>query len=388
MSGSKSGAPAGAPASPAGPSIRILLRRGAGPVLEDRRPPILRALIGRRAADALAMVPLLLPICGAAQRIAATRAVEAADERPATATTERWRDVGLCAEQAVSIAWRLAVDWPPLVGAPPDVATVKRVRDALAPLRAAAEAGEAGAAPDDGALGPAAGEAAALLAGLAGPAAAEGLDQLLAALPEHPSAAAAVLRRAHAAPAGLGAHRGRLLGPDALAERLAPLLAPLLSDPSADPIAALSGRLGAPLEVGPLAAANDPLTTEARERFGAGAFARLLAGARAALQWPAAFQRALAGEAVLRPLRAGVGAAMTARGPVLHGVALNGAGETAAIAAWRVVAPTDWHFVAGGPVLDSFQKPLTIDLTQSQAALCVASFDPCAPCAVETDADA
>ena len=369
----------GGAAAGQGPSIRIVMTPGDAPRIEQRRPRAVRALIGRPAMEALAAVPLLLPICGEAQRVAAMRAIEAARGEPASAEVERWRDVGLLAERAVSIAWRLAVDWPGLVGAAPDILSIKRVRESARPIAEAARAAATALPqePSPGAIDEALDATADRLRGLAAAATGEDLDRLLKRVSDDPSPMAEVLRRAAAAPLGLGQHDGHRLGPEALAEIAAEALAHPDFDPEAPGAAAI--------EVGPLAAVGDPVVAEAERRLGAGVLARLLAGARAASQWRHASRQVLEGYApaprppVAVPDGAGIGVAMTARGPVLHRITL----AEPAIADWRVMAPTDWHFATNGPVSRMLQASSTVDPNQSDAALAAASFDPCARCVVE-----
>lgn len=395
----------GAAGPVAGPSIRIGLRRGAPPRLEQRRPQALRALIGRSAREALAVVPLLTPICGAAQGVAALRAIESAADRPAGPDVERWRDIGLRAEQAVSIAWRLAIDWPALAGAPADPGAVREIRRSAAPLADAGRAVAAGeatpsAAAQDGALAEAVDATAARLGALARVVAEEDLDAVLAAVsacsharpdPKHDAgldagagavAVAAVLARALEAPATLGVHGGRRPPVADLVE----IAAATLTAPRFDALAPGSSAV----EVGPFASTGDPVVAAAEARFGPGVFARLLAGARAALRWGADARQALHGPdpppGAAAPSATGVGAALTARGPLLHWIALDRAqAPDPIIADWRVLAPTDWHFASNGPVVRAVDAVVSVDLKQSDAALCVAGFDPCAPCVVEMD---
>lgn len=365
------------------PAIRVRIDpNGAGAEISQHRPSVTRALIGKPVADALSAVPLLLPICGTAQSVAAVRAAETAAGRPADPEMERARDLAALAEQAVSIAWRLAIDWPALIGEAPDAGWVRDVRDLGKPISDAAKAALAwsddvqdlrvnmphqtfdGVCARLEALFPEAGEAG-------------NLDGFISRIRDGVSVVASVLSAALDAPTEFGTHHGRLLDADAAANAALEAFA-------ADSFEATS-PVGGAAEVGPLAEPQNPLVLEATERFGAGLFTRLLA-----LAMQTQTLRGRLDTLQSRPFATnqrrhgrGIGMAATSRGPVVHAIALDGKTDEPRIADWRVLAPTDWHFAPDGPVASALSCLGPVDRCQRWARLCVASFDPCAPCAIE-----
>ncbi|MDO9315414.1 MAG: hypothetical protein Q7T97_12795 [Burkholderiaceae bacterium] len=83
------------------------------------------------------------------------------------------------------------------------------------------------------------------------------------------------------------------------------------------------------------------------------------------------------------PLAAGEAIAWVemARGLLMHHVQLDGAGESACIAACHVIAPTEWNFHADGAVarvLERLPTPPSAEGRHRLAAV-MASYDPCVP---------
>lgn len=114
--------------------VTLMLERGkvASVEVRGRRLASLRAaLIGSPARDAPTLVSKLFPICGWSQRIAVSRAVEAAETRDADEATEARRAQVLTAEAAFTHVWRLAIDWPQLTGGPVRVEAARAARAAL-----------------------------------------------------------------------------------------------------------------------------------------------------------------------------------------------------------------------------------------------------------------
>lgn len=325
-------------------SPRIDIYRAGGEiVISQHRPAVLARLAGMGVTQALALVPTVLPICGAAQSVAALRAVEAAREDDA-AEREWQRDQRLWREQALSAAWRLAVDWPDLLGLPRDLAWLKALRSAtdeqVVELLEKALAGMGGVAT---------------------------VEDLATWAREGDGVAAALAQRALALKPETDLQT-RALRADALSARARALLA----SPDYDPGAAMPEAV----EVGPLAMGRDSLVGAIVDQYGHGVRSRLLA----LLVDIRHIMIGLAGQVLSEDAptawpegeHAGTGCAFTARGPVFHRVALD---DRDRVHHWRAVAPTDWHFAPGGPVA----AVLAGCDEQPHGRLSVASFDPCAP---------
>jgi hypothetical protein len=351
----------------AGPRIDIHLGQDSVDI-RQQRPAIARALAGLPVEAALARIPMLLPICGAAQAIAAAGAVAAARRQAPDREQLRKSDQALCQEQALACAWRLTVDWADLLGEARQMAALKTVYQA---------AGER--------------ERSAALRLLAkGLEEVDSLDKLMQWVGASDSLAARVIRLAREAEAM-----------EPAAETPAPMLDPGRWREAASAALACEpfdhlDPAGSPLQVGPLAMGRDPLLSELQAAMGSTVMSRLLAQ----LLDVRAVIRALAGNtdyaadvqaSAWSPsepayktgnTRYGIGCAVTARGPVFHRVALAPAVDT--VMDWRVLAPTDWHFGPRGPVaarLGALAAP-----TRRQVALLVASYDPCAPWALHLQA--
>ncbi len=318
-------------------------------VITQHRPAVLSTLAGLAVERALDLIPRLLPICGIAQSIAAARAVEAARGEASGEAQEQVRERLLWGEQARSAGWRLAVDWPDLLGRPRPLAWLKQVR-------------RSGASEAD---------LAALLS-----AALPDLEPV--ATPQEFSAwartadceAAATARSALDIGEGTtpASPAGDLLNGAALAETARRALAAEVFEPLAP--------IGRPVEVGPLAMARDPLVEDLRAEFGLSATARIMAlvvDMRVIVQGLRAGPGPTAApDAWAEGPGAGTGRAVTARGPVFHRVDLAGDGT---VARWRAVAPTDWHFAPRGPVAGALAQTMS----PAAAKLLVTGFDPCAP---------
>ena len=341
-----------------GPRIEIHL--GAGGVdIHQQRPAIARALVGLPVSVALQRIPGLLPICGGAQAVAAARAVAAAHGIPQQ--PQAGPDSSLWQEQALACGWRLSVDWPDLLGETRQMVALKQLYQAADDRQRAAALGQ-------------------MLRGLDE---VHSLADLLAWVQDSDCVAARVVRRATEA----AADQAAVLPSPALDEAgLRSKAGAALADEPFDP----QDPAGSPLEVGPLAMGRDPLVVELRGSMGSTVLSRLLAQlldgrfiARALLehrveQQPVSasggWSSSLAGSA-----NAGMGCAVTARGPVFHQVRLatDEADASDTVADWRVLAPTDWHFGRRGPVARELANLATP--TREQVALVVASYDPCAP---------
>ena len=331
---------AGSQGEPLTPHIRVEVQRGNVAIVQQR-PPVLSALVGTSVDSALRLVPTLLPVCGQAQGVAARRAVAAAVGRsgqPANVERLLWR------EQALAAAWRCCVDWADLLG------EARGMEELSAIYRS----------PDDSAC-------AAALASLApGLVELHTLDQLLDWARAGGCLPARVVQRALRCERPLGAARCVAGG------ELTDITRQVFSSPDFDPLAPWHDSL----EVGPLAMARDPLTEELQAEMGASIAARLLAQV---LDMRTICTALLSSQARAPETNAwpagngtGIGRAITARGPVYHQVSLQDEAPDI-VADWRVLAPTDWHFSAHGPVLvglSALEDP-------ADMRLLITAYDPC-----------
>ncbi|MEM9301913.1 MAG: hypothetical protein AAGE01_07365 [Pseudomonadota bacterium] len=313
----------------------------------QRRPAVAAALVGKPINEALQQVSALLPVCGAAQLVAARRAVEGAWAHEENPEESARRDGRLWREQALAAAWRLTVDWPDLVGEP-------RRLDRLKQLRGTGDARDL---------------ATGLRSLINGFDHVQSVDAALDVAVNNSSLAARVVRAAlghgpTAADTPIQLVRG---------ESLAMVVLGAFSLEPFDPCHPWAEK---PVEVGPLAMGRDPLIDEIRARLGTTPAARLIA----TLLDTRAIAAALEGNGTATAPRrswtldpgCGLGVAMTARGPVFHRVTIDDH-NSMVIGDWRVLAPTDWHFSPDGPVAASGGTD------RDALRFVVASFDPCAP---------
>ena len=77
----------------------------------------------------------------------------------------------------------------------------------------------------------------------------------------------------------------------------------------------------------------------------------------------------------------GIGLAETARGLLLHRVQV----ERGLVTDYRIVAPTEWNFHPGGPLVQGLKGRGAADATrlEREARTIVQSLDPCVACRVE-----
>lgn len=345
--------------NPVGPSITI----HAGPDgirIDQRRPQVATLLKGMPAATALARISSLLPICGGAQTLAARRAIEGARNEETGPEAEARREASLWREQAHAAAWRLAIDWPDLLGEPRNLQGMRQLLNT-------------GNGPD---------AAHALEQYLPGLADVDDPEDLLDWVAHTDCSAARLLRRVMA----LG-EIGEDAGGDTLCmagEALAERARAVFDAPTFDALAPGDEAV----EVGPAAMARDPripslytapaITPVARRLLAQVLDTHVIARAlhdpaQVMVRQPESWSLA-AGK--------GMGRAQTARGPVFHRVSLDPRdGET--VTDWRVLAPTDWHFSPCGPLARS---AATGRRELPWLRFLVAGFDPCAPWTMVTSA--
>jgi hypothetical protein len=281
----------------------------------------------------------------------------------------------------------MLMDWPPLLGATPDVRACGDMRRAAAAVGSfAAQApwariGGGTLRIDRDGLDRAVAAFARMLAGLFPEAADLALswNALQRALASGHSPPARVIRAARAI-ADYGRHDRPLLPPlDAawFARRLA-------ADPDFGGAPTLDGT---PAEVGAFAARRHPLIGEAAAHWGPALASRLLAAALdvavVAARLPEAAAAVMDDDPVAVDLTGagqGAGVVETARGPLSYYVDV----VDACVRVLRSVAPTEWNFHADGPFMAALAAAPAVRDPLSAARLLAASFDPCVPFRIET----
>jgi Ni,Fe-hydrogenase I large subunit len=377
--------------------LHVVLRYRAGRTesveVRSTRPVVAsRVLAGRGVLEACRVVPRLFSVCGRSQGVAAAAASEAAAAHTAPESVVAARRRLVAVEMMQDGFLQALVEWPrtwhDAAAAEAAMPTVAASRKALE-ARAAALAGalEPGAATvhtatlrateaalveaaeplAQAALGDSAG---AWLARVA----AEGFDVWI-------DAAATPTARAlrHALELGTFGASDVALLPEADASMVAALVQQMDADETFERAPQWQG---APAETGAMARANgDPIVGQAVARHGRSAFARCLA--RLAELAALASGRGVGSIGAL-PAGAGdgVGWVETARGLLVHRVRKDRDGR---VAAWRIVAPTEWNFHPRGV--------LAAGLTRAQAGAAasalrkarwlVQSLDPCVTARVE-----
>jgi Ni,Fe-hydrogenase I large subunit len=351
-----------------------------------------RVLAGRRVAEACRLVPRLFSVCGRSQAVAAAAASEAAAGHVAPDDVVAARRRLVAAEMMQDGFLQALVEWPrtwhdagAAQAAVPTVATSRRALAAQADVLAAALAPGAASADaatlraTDAALVEAAAPMARAAFGDAPGAwlarcAAEGIDAWIDAA-STPTARA--LRHARE----LGAYGASDV--DLLPQADAPMVAGLVAQMDADETFERAPQWrGAPAETGALARANgEPVVRRAVVRHGRSAFARCLARLAELAALASAKSVGSIGAA---PAGAGdgVGWVDTARGLLVHRVRRDRDGR---VAAWRIVAPTEWNFHPRGVLAAALTRAQAGDAAsaQRQARWLVQSLDPCVAARVE-----
>ena len=327
-----------------------------------------RLFAGRAAGEAPALAGALFAICGRSQAIAAEGAIELAQGRSPTQATRNARDLRIAAETIHEHAWRLLVDWPKLAGRPPEVELLARGRRVLAPLLEVREGEDPGSARD-------AAIAWAREAIYGGPHAAflaiDTIDGLHRWMDTAGTPVAALAMHLLGERAALGASHVAFLpfGTDRWIERAMP---PALdADAGFDDVPHWHGE---PRETGPLARmAGHPLADAAIGAWGRGLGARFVAR----LLETAAALEAYGGRhgAVSLGDASAIAWVDTARGLLLHRVQVEGE----RIAAYRIVAPTEWNFHPEGAFTRGALALAAGDAArlESDVRWIVASLDPC-----------
>ncbi len=348
--------------------IDILLAWRDGAIAEVRvassRPAAATVLRGKAPARVLGLVPALFSICGRAQSLAAQGALAAAGGLP---TGREGADVEVAVEALREHLWRLLLDWPPLLGLPPQREEFAGWYRRLAACREPAAARVLCASLRDWLLAQGVGEDGSIAA-LGGGLASRQFDVLLHRAPEC-DADLALLPPLSAAEWCAQLPRG-----DAAQFARAPLLH------------------GRPAEAGALARhAGHPMLRSLRGA-GRGVAARLAARwADSMLLADAVAKDALAPLELLDacgdgPGR-GVARVQTARGTLIHRAVLDT--DAPRVTDYLVVAPTEWNFHPEGPLVRALRgRACARDEAAGLAQRFALALDPCVAHAVTLDGPA
>jgi hypothetical protein len=348
---------------------------------------------GRSPAETAVRLPALYSICATAQAVACTGALEAALGQAAPSAVAQLRALLVDAETVKAHLWRILLDWPRLLGEPPDAAGMGAVMRAYTALRAALIGsddplglGAEHASPDPSAASAALAELAEITAELV-----FGLppgDWLAATVSaqgwsawerETTTRAARLVRMVlERGWEGLG-----LCPVGALAELTGEELEPWLGGTDAERFIAAPTWKGAARETSAFTRQRlrEPVAG-LTERYGNGLLPRLAAtlvevaerldGLRCGLE---------GGESSPGPLGAspspGVGIALVpaARGLLVHRAAV---GEDR-VTSYRILAPTEWNFHPQGVLAQGLAALPASDAEtlRVQAGLLVTAIDPC-----------
>lgn len=358
-------------------------------IRSTRRVDACRVLEGRPAAEALSLLPRLFAICGTAQTHAAVTACEQASGVAVSPAQAAARRLLLLAETAREHAWRALLDWPVLLGEPPDAAGVRGVREALAPIPDALFPSGDWARPGGAALSPDMGSLSDAIEGFAGGLADHVTGGFAEGWPDVEAFERWCLSGVSAPARCLAAICDRGLE-DVGAGPFAPLpsldggvLDSILAADGADGFAAAPTWDGTTFETGPLArCAEQPPVAGLTTRHGPGVLARMAARllelvAAAAAMRQAASEVAADPGGVDRPVRDGTGLAMIemARGRLIHRVEL----ADGLVARYQIVAPTEWNFHPEGALAQGLRRRVVADAgdAETAAALAVTALDPC-----------
>lgn len=329
----------------------------------------------------------LFPLCGTAHAAAGGAAIEAALAIEVSPAQHAFRDLMLLTEHGAALAWRILMEWPPLLGEPANTRACADVRRAVAVINAVAgrdqwaRVGGVKLRLNRDNLSRAVCELARMLIELF-PEGASALSwsKLERAIQSGTSVPARLINNTRtSALADYGRHDRPLL-PSRAADWFSVRLA-------AEPRFCEAPTLdGTPAEVGPLAAQRHPLVADAVAYWGLTLATRLLA---------AALDAAVVAERLIHTLdeltdddpvevdltRSGRGAGFveTARGPLAYFVdAADGH-----VRMLRSVAPTEWNFHPDGPFRAALDAAPRVSDPILAARLLAASFDPCVPFSIE-----
>ena len=362
---------------------RLIAKR----LVATRAHAVADILIGRPVDGIPQILSQLFPLCGTAHAAAGLAAIEAALEIEVSPAQRAFRDLMLLAEHGAALAWRMLMDWPPLLGEPPNTRACADVRRPVAVINAIvgrdrwARVGGVKLRPNHDNLGRAVSELARMVVELFPEAAsASSWSKLKSAMQSGASVPARLINTTRAgALADYGRHDRPLLpsrGADWFSARLA-----------AEPRFCEAPTLdGTSTEVGPLAAQRHPLVADALAHWDSTLATRLLAAALDARVVAERLIHALDAltdddpvEVELTRSGRGTGVVETARGPLAYLV------DTAdgRVRMLRSVAPTEWNFHPDGPFRAALDDAPIVPDPMLAARLLAASFDPCVPFSIE-----
>lgn len=322
-----------------------------------------RALEGRPYGEALSAVPRLFAVCGRSQSAAARVACEYALREEADETLLARGELDALSEYALESLWRLLLDAPALVGDAPREAELAAIRKTVMPLArearwfALADALEA-----------------ALVSAVYGvPLAAWRFMACREWLGiAHPvPRLVARLMSAHAMPASVDPLPW--IDAEALSRNIAAWI------DAEEGYAAAPVWQGTPVETGALARAADH--PKVREIAGHPVAARVVARLVELGNIPMRMRNVAAGDpprwvrGVRREAGRGLAAVETARGTLIHSVALEGG----RVASWRIVAPTEWNFHPQGAFVRGMRgmQAESVDRARAAAQRLAFALDPC-----------
>ena len=329
-----------------------------------RRTDFSRILTGLPVEKALALVPALYSICATAQAVAGLEACEAALGLEVDEGNRALRAAMVALEAIDNHAFQFFVEWPRVVGRPPEAAAYRQLKAATQVVRGAllgraVWAKPCGVAVEPVALAEAVGVLRAAVEGLIPPVG-ETTDEALCGW--SPFLRAALAAGARVLGGGtvplLPRLEGRWFG-----ERL-----------SVEPgFSARPTLNGAPAEAGCLALAGTRTVWTRLVAQLADAH-RLVGEVEAALPMVG---RAKAGEASGRASGVGAGVADTSRGRLAHAVTV----QDGVVTSWRTVAPTEWSFHPEGAAREALLG-LEEEEGRRVSPFVVAALNPCVACDV------
>lgn len=344
--------------------------------------PATELVLGKPAAQAAAVIPMLFSICGKAQGAAADTALALAFAQGAEPEQAAEQERRVLGEALQELLWRFLLDLPRVMGGQGNAAVLDSLRKALA--QAVASRSEA----DWQAF--AAQAETVLSQNILGMPVAEWRE--LANLEQLPKwldkAATETVRNLLELWNGTGRWGGGAeLMPTASREQiLTELLPGLDSDPQFAGRPHWQGRV---TETGSLARMQaQPVLAELLQQEGTSILARFLARLfelaelLECLREPVAEQRWVQGAALGQG--AGLAWVQTARGLLLHRAELDGQGR---VADYRIVAPTEWNFHPAGRVTQALVKrPAgSTEEARRSAELLVHALDPCVAYQIEVE---
>jgi hypothetical protein len=363
--------------------LQLSARRVAQVRIRSTRPDVARSLLqGRRRADVLAAVPRLFSICGHSQSVVSALACAAAAGETASPALLARGSSTVSAEVVREGAWRILLDWPRWLAEPPGDAAIAAARGALA-WRAAT--------PGDGASTGAPALAQAIAVAAFGTSAGDWLALDSEAridrwMDTGPTAAARFMRRVRDDDAAAldGDERSTQAAPLLAATPDATWLAELAQAGDAEPAFAQQPTWhGAPAETGALARQQqDPLVAALLRRSATRIPARFMARLRELALLLAGRAAPAAGALALAP-GTGIAWVENARGLLVHQVRLDGD----RVAAYRIVAPTEWNFHPAGVLARSLtgRNAGDPDQVKARANVLVHALDPCVACKIEIE---